>query len=62
MEDHSVRGYLRRRSTKELENMLALYLEGKNYQKYDYAIREILLILKESSIKNPPRPRITSQQ
>lgn len=47
MEDHSLRGYLQRRTTEELESMLIYCVEGKNYIKYELAILEILKILRQ---------------
>ena len=47
MEDHSLRGYLRRRSTEELDSLLAYCLQEENYANYDYAILDILSVLNE---------------
>ena len=45
MEDHSLRGYLKRRSTKELEAILAYCLQEANYVKYEEVILQVLSIL-----------------
>lgn len=47
MEDHSLSGYLKRRSTKELETILQYCLQGENYIHYAHTIKEILRILQE---------------
>ena len=46
MTDHSLRGYLQRRSTKELERVVAYCLE-ENYANYEHVILEILRIFRE---------------
>ena len=47
MTDHSLRGYLQRRSTKELERVVAYCLEEENYANYEHVILEILRIFRE---------------
>ena len=47
MTDHSLRGYLQRRTTKELEDMLAYCLQEENYVNYEQIILEILKIFRE---------------
>lgn len=47
MKDHSLRGYLQRWTTEELDAVLACFLEGDNYIQYEHAILEILSILRE---------------
>ncbi len=50
MHDHSLGGYLRRRSDEELEEMLTYCLREENYANYSYAILEILRVLQERFI------------
>lgn len=57
MEDHSLRGYLKRRSTKELEAILAYCLQDKIYEKYSREILEMLAVLNERFV-----PDVTSEQ
>ena len=45
MADYSLRGYLERRTTEELDAILAYCLREENYANYEYAICEILEIL-----------------
>ena len=45
--DHSLGAYLRRRTTKELEEALAYYLQGENYIDQEHVVREILKIFRE---------------
>lgn len=47
MSDHSLRAYLERRSTEELDAMLAYYLQDDRYKDYGYAILEILHVLED---------------
>ena len=47
MEDHSLRGYLNRRSVDELESFLLFCLQEENLAKYSYAVEEILNVLKD---------------
>ena len=47
MTDHSLGAYLRRRTTKELEDMLANCLREENYVNYEQVILEILKIFRE---------------
>ncbi len=47
MTDHSLGAYLRRRTTKELEDMLAYCLQEDNYVNYEQVILEILSIFYE---------------
>lgn len=47
MTDHSLCGYLQRRSTKELERVVAYCLEEENYANYKHVILEILRIFRE---------------
>ena len=47
MEDHSIRGYLKRRSIDELESLLSFCLQEENFANYRYAIGEILDVLKD---------------
>lgn len=47
MADHSLRGYLKRQSTVELDSLLAYYLQEENYANNEYVILEILRILEE---------------
>lgn len=57
MEDHSVRGYLNRRTTEELEGMLQYYLQEHIYKNYEMQILAILDILEERFV-----PDFTSEQ
>ena len=50
MKDHSLVGYLKRRSTEELKAMLAYYLRGSRYASYRDAIAEIQNILQERGV------------
>lgn len=50
--DHSLRGYLKRRSTEELDSLLAYCLQEANYANYEYAILEILSILNDRFAPN----------
>jgi len=45
--DHSVSGYLKMRTTKELCAILNYCLRGNNYKSYEYVILEILEILEQ---------------
>lgn len=47
MENHSVCGYLKRRSTEELKEMLVYYLQEENYTNNEQAILEILCVLND---------------
>ena len=47
MEDHSLYGYLRRQSTKELESLLAYYLQKANSTEYEYVVLEIRRVQEE---------------
>lgn len=47
MDDHSLRGYLQRRTTEELDAILACCLKDKNYINYEHVILEILSMLRE---------------
>lgn len=47
MEDHSLYGYLKRQSTKELESLLAYYLQKANSAEYAYVVVEIRRVLEE---------------
>ncbi len=47
MADHSLRGYLKRRTTEELDSLLAYYLQETNHENYEHTILEILHVLKE---------------
>ena len=47
MEDHSLRGYLSRRSVDELEYFLLFCLQEENLANYSYAVDEILDVLKD---------------
>ncbi len=57
MEDHSLDGYLRRRSTEELESLLAYCLQDEIYANYKHVILEILRILEERFV-----PDMTSEE
>ena len=57
MTDHSLQGYLQRRSTKELETMLAYCLQEENYANYKHVILEILNVLNDRFV-----PDIHSKQ
>ena len=57
MTDHSLRGYLQRRSTKELETMLAYCLQEENYANYEHVILEILRVLNDRFV-----PDVNSEQ
>lgn len=57
MEDYSIRGYLKRRSTEELDAMLLYCLQGFNYIIYEDVILEILRILDERFV-----PDLTSRE
>ena len=57
MKDHSLGGYLRRRSDKELEAILAYCLQEENYANYEYAILEILRVLQDRFV-----PDATSEE
>lgn len=46
MADHSPGGYLQKRTTEELEGILECCLREENYANYEYAILEILDVLK----------------
>ena len=54
---HSLRGYLSRRSTEELEALLADYLQEDVFENYCAAIPEILAVLEERF-----EPDFTSEQ
>ena len=45
--DYSLGAYLRRRTTEELEDMLAYCLQEENYVNYEQVILEILRIFRE---------------
>ena len=45
--DHSLYGYLKRRSTEELESLLAYCLKEENYKIYQCAVLEIQSVLEE---------------
>ena len=47
MADHSLNGYLQRRTTKELEIALAYCLREENYVNHERVILEILKVLCE---------------
>lgn len=47
MEDHSLYGYLKRQSTKELESLLAYYRQKENSAEYEYVVREIRRVLED---------------
>ena len=47
MEDHSLRGYLKRQSTEKLDSILQYCLQEENYVNYEFVILEILHILDE---------------
>lgn len=47
MPDHSLQGYLKRRTTEELDAILAYCLQEGNYVNYEHVIIEILSILHE---------------
>ncbi len=47
MADHSLRGYLKRRSTVELDSLLAYYLQEENYANNAHVILEKLHVLEE---------------
>ena len=47
MADHSLRGYLNRRSTEELNAILAYCLQEENYASYEHVILEILSVLND---------------
>ena len=53
MIDHSLRGYLQRRTTEELEAILAYCLREENYQNYEYVILEILSVLRQRDRQQP---------
>lgn len=57
MKEHSVRGYLSRRSTDELQAMLQYYLRGNRYKDYREEILMTLQILEERFV-----PDVTSEQ
>ena len=50
--DHSLRGYLKRQSSEELDALLAYCLQEANYANYEYAFLEILSILNDRFIPN----------
>ena len=50
MEDHSLRGYLKRQSTEELDSILQYCLQEENYANYEFVILEILHILDERGL------------
>lgn len=56
MADHSLGGYLQRRTTEELEGILEYCLREENYANYEYAILEILDVLKDRFV-----PETTSE-
>ena len=45
--DHSIEGYLKRRTTQELDGMLNFCVMGDNWKKYGYVVPMILNILRE---------------
>ena len=47
MGDHLLRGYLKRRTTEELEAILACCLREEKYANYEYVIGEILSVLRQ---------------
>lgn len=52
--DHSMCGYLQRRTTEELRGMLAYYLQEKQYVNYAHVILEILRILNTRCVQDAP--------
>ena len=56
MEDQSLHGYLKRRSTEELESLLQYCLQEENYANYEYVILEILSVLDGRSV-----PEVSSE-
>ena len=52
MTDHSLRGYLERRTTEELDAILAYCLQDDNYKSYEYVIKEIISILLERDLQD----------
>jgi len=61
MDDHSVK----RRTTKELDTMLAKYLREENYADYEHKILEILSVLEEREQQEREKcdkpPEVSSQ-
>ena len=55
MADHSLRGYLERRTIEELDALLAYCLQEANYQ---HVILEIVSVLKDRSAPEDAAPRI----
>ncbi len=53
---HSLQAYIQRRTTAELETALKFYLQEKNWENYQQAIEEILLVLESrySPSEMPP--------
>ena len=56
--DHSIREYLNKRTTEELEAILAYCLKEENYKNYEYAIIEILGILEQRYVPTKLSPHI----
>jgi len=51
MTDHSLRGYLNRRTTKELQALLTFYLQKENDAHNEYIRQELLAVLQERNKK-----------
>ena len=52
MADHSLRGYLKRRPTEELDFLLTYYLQEEKYANNAHVILEILGVLEERFAPN----------
>lgn len=53
MTDHSLQGYLSRRTTEELQSILRYCLQEENHENYKYVVLEILDMIQEREAQEP---------